>query len=63
LDLWVRKHASDQTARDEERRRVQTVMRWTQAGKIVPALTLPGRTGAHLFSEEVADAAFGGWQG
>lgn len=39
----------------------KTVMRWIQAGKIVPALTLPGRTGAHLFRTEEAHAAFACW--
>ena len=41
----------------------KTVMRWLEAGKILPAFTLPGRTGAHLFTIEAADAAFADWNG
>lgn len=38
----------------------KTVQRWVDAEKLLPALTLPGRTGAHLFTPEAAEAAFGG---
>lgn len=41
----------------------KTVMRWLEAGKIVPAKTLPGRTGLHLFRADDAEFAFGGWRG
>lgn len=41
----------------------KTVMRWLEAGKIAPAFTLPGRTGAHLFTIDDAEAAFAGWNG
>ncbi|MHA6510701.1 hypothetical protein [Tessaracoccus sp. Y1736] len=40
----------------------KTVMRWLAAGKIVPAMTLPGRTGVHLFTRAEAEAAFSGWR-
>lgn len=37
----------------------KTVQRWVDAGKLVPVQTLPGRTGAHLFTREQAESAFG----
>lgn len=37
----------------------KTVQRWINAGKIKPVLTLPGRTGAHLFDPADAKEAFG----
>jgi len=36
----------------------KTVQRWVDAEKIKPAQTLPGRTGAHLFTVEAAEKAF-----
>ncbi len=36
----------------------KTVQRWVNAGQITPMQTLPGKTGAHLFTREEADRAF-----
>jgi len=38
----------------------KTVQRWVDAEKIKPAQTLPGRTGAHLFTAAAAEEAFAG---
>lgn len=40
----------------------KTVQRWVKGSKVIPTLTLPGRTGAHLFSREEAERAFGAHQ-
>jgi len=37
----------------------KTIQRWIKAGKLNPDQTLPGRTGAHLFTLEEAERAFG----
>jgi predicted site-specific integrase-resolvase len=36
---------------------VKTVLRWVAAGKVTPAMKLPGKTGAYLFDASVADEA------
>lgn len=40
----------------------KTVQRWVADKRIVPAQTLPGRTGAHLFTRSAAAEAFGKWK-
>lgn len=36
----------------------KTVQRWVRDKKIIPVHTLPGKTGAHLFTIRDAEAAF-----
>lgn len=38
----------------------KTVQRWIKAERLIPTLTLPGQTGAHLFDPADAERAFGG---
>lgn len=39
----------------------KTIQRWVNSDppRVVPALTLPGKTGAHLFTPDEAERAFG----
>jgi DNA-binding transcriptional MerR regulator len=36
---------------------VKTVLRWVAAGKVTPAMKLPGKTGAYLFHADQDEAA------
>jgi excisionase family DNA binding protein len=46
------------TAQVAEQRRVtvKTVLRWVATGKLTPAVKMPGKTGAYLFTRESVDA-------
>jgi predicted site-specific integrase-resolvase len=39
-----------------------TLVRWVQLGRIVPAMRLPGRTGAYLFYRSEVETAAGEWK-